>query len=793
MNILEKIRSGFTFFDGGTGTVLQKKGLAAGELPEEWNITHPEEIIDLHLSYLNAGSNIINTNTFGANILKFPVAHLEEIITAAVENALEAKRRSGREDVWIALDIGPLGKLLKPYGTLDFEEAVSVFAETVRIGADKGLDLINIETMTDSYETKAAVLAAKENCNLPVFATNVYDKNGKLMTGATPKAMVTLLEGLGVSAVGLNCSLGPMEMKSIARDICETASVPVIVKPNAGLPETVDGKTVYNVSPSDFAAEMAEIADCGAVILGGCCGTDPDYIKALAEAVKDKKAKEITEKGTTLVSSYTHAVEIGKKPVIIGERINPTGKKLFKEALRNNDIAYILNEGFEQQDKKCHILDVNVGLPEIDEKKMLTDVVCELQAVIDLPLQIDTSDIDAMESAMRRYNGKPMINSVNGKAESMEKIFPLVKKYGGVVVGLTLDENGIPETAEGRVAVAEKIYAEAEKYGIGKKDIIIDPLTLTVSTGADNAKITLDAVRGIKALGGNTVLGVSNISFGLPERQNINSVFYTLALEAGLDAAIINPKSDDMMKAYYSFCALMGYDENFIDYIEFASAAKKEETVAVKEESDEAKLKSAVIKGVGEKAAESAKKLLEKTEATQLIDAILIPALDEVGRDFESNKIFLPQLLMSADAAGKAFEVIKAKMAENGGNSAKKGTVVIATVKGDIHDIGKNIVKVILENYGFDVIDLGKDVAPETIAETVVGNDIKLCGLSALMTSTVPAMEETIKLLKEKAPFCRTVVGGAVLTQEYADMIGADCYAKDAMETVRYAEEIFSE
>ena len=793
MNILEKIRSGFTFFDGGTGTVLQKKGLAAGELPEEWNITHREEIIDLHLSYLNAGSNIINTNTFGANILKFPVAHLEEIITAAVENALEAKRRSGREDVWIALDIGPLGKLLKPYGTLDFEEAVSVFAETVRIGADKGVDLINIETMTDSYETKAAVLAAKENCNLPVFATNVYDKNGKLMTGAAPKAMVALLEGLGVSAVGLNCSLGPMEMKSIARDICETASVPVIVKPNAGLPETVDGKTVYNVSPSDFAAEMAEIADCGAVILGGCCGTDPDYIKALAEAVKDKKAKEITEKGTTLVSSYTHAVEIGKKPVIIGERINPTGKKLFKEALRNNDIAYILNEGFEQQDKKCHILDVNVGLPEIDEKKMLTDVVCELQAVIDLPLQIDTSDIDAMESAMRRYNGKPMINSVNGKAESMEKIFPLVKKYGGVVVGLTLDENGIPETAKGRVAVAEKIYAEAEKYGIGKKDIIIDPLTLTVSTGADNAKITLDAVRGIKALGGNTVLGVSNISFGLPERQNINSVFYTLALEAGLDAAIINPKSDDMMKAYYSFCALMGYDENFIDYIEFASATKKEEAVAVKEESDEAKLKSAVIKGVGEKAAESAKKLLEKTEATQLIDAILIPALDEVGRDFESNKIFLPQLLMSADAAGKAFEVIKAKMAENGGNSAKKGTVVIATVKGDIHDIGKNIVKVILENYGFDVIDLGKDVAPETIAETVVGNDIKLCGLSALMTSTVPAMEETIKLLKEKAPSCRTVVGGAVLTQEYADMIGADCYAKDAMETVRYAEEIFSE
>lgn len=791
MTILEKIRSGFTCFDGGTGTVLQKKGLAAGEKPEEWNITHREEIIDLHLSYINAGSNIINTNTFGANILKFEKNHLESIIEAAVENALEAKRRSGREDVFIALDIGPSGKLLKPFGTLDFEDAVSVFAETVKIGASKGVDLINIETMTDSYETKAAVLAAKENCSLPVFASNVYDANGKLMTGADAKTMVSILEGLGVSALGLNCSLGPREMKEIAKEICRYASVPVIVKPNAGLPETVGGQTVYNVSPEDFASEMAEIAENGASVLGGCCGTDPDYIKALVRKIKDVKTPEITEKNLTLVSSYSQTVEIGGKPVIIGERINPTGKKLFKEALRNNDIDYILDEAFSQQEKKCHILDVNVGLPEIDEKAMLTEVVSEIQSVISLPLQIDTSDIGAMESAMRRYNGKPMINSVNGKKESMDSIFPLVKKYGGVLVGLTLDENGIPDTAEGRIRIAEKIYDEAEKYGIGKKDIIIDPLTLTVSTGADNAKITLDAVRGIRALGGKTVLGVSNISFGLPERQSINSVFYTLALEAGLDAAIINPKSDDMMKAYYSFCALMGYDENFIDYIEFASDTKTAETVSVKDESDDVALKNAVIRGVGDRAGESAERLLAVCKPTDVIDRILIPALDEVGRDFESNKIFLPQLLMSADAAGCAFEVIKKKMAENGGNSAKKGAVVIATVKGDIHDIGKNIVKVILENYGFEVIDLGKDVAPETIAETVVQKDIKLCGLSALMTSTVPAMEETIKLLREKAPDCRTVVGGAVLTQEYADMIGASCYAKDAMETVRFAEEIF--
>ena len=791
MTILEKIKNGFTYFDGGTGTVLQKKGLVAGELPEEWNLTHPEEIVQLHLDYINAGSHIINTNTFGANILKFSKEKLEQIITAAVENALEAKRRSGREDVWIALDIGPSGKLLKPYGTLDFEDAVSVFAETVRIGSEKGVDLINVETMTDSYETKAAVLAAKENCDLPVFATNVYDAKGKLMTGANAQAMVAMLEGLGVSALGLNCSLGPCEMKEIARDICKNASVPVIVKPNAGLPETVNGETVYNVLPEDFAREMAEIAEDGAVILGGCCGTTPDYIKALVKATESVEAKEIADKNLTVVSSYTHAVEIGGKPVIIGERINPTGKKLFKEALRNHDIDYILNEGFAQQEKNCHILDVNVGLPEINEKELLTQVVEQLQAVINLPLQIDTSDIDAMESAMRRYNGKPMINSVNGKAESMEKIFPLIKKYGGVLVGLTLDENGIPGTAEGRIAVAEKIYAEAEKYGIMKKDIVIDPLTLTVSTGRDNAVITLDAVRGIKELGGKTVLGVSNISFGLPERQNINSVFYTLALEAGLDCAIINPKSDDMMKSYYSFCALKGYDENFIDYIGFASDVKTQIVETEKNENDSDALKTAVLKGMGEKASAAAEKLLAEMSPSQLIDNILIPALNEVGKDFENNRIFLPQLLMSAEAAGRAFDVIKKVIAVKGESAVKKGTVVIATVKGDIHDIGKNIVKVILENYGFEVVDLGKDVPPEVIAETVVSNNIKLCGLSALMTSTVPAMEETIKLLAQKAPDCRTVVGGAVLTQEYADMIGASCYAKDAMETVRYAEEIF--
>lgn len=791
MTILEKIRNGFTYFDGGTGTVLQQKGLKAGELPEEWNITHSEDVIDLHLSYINAGVHIINANTFGANILKFDRIRLEEIISAAAENALEAKRRSSRDDVYIALDIGPSGKLLKPYGGVDFEDAVSIFAETVKIGANKGFDLINIETMTDSYETKAAVLAAKENSSLPVFVSNVYDVHGKMMTGANPQAMTALLEGLGVDAFGLNCSLGPKEMKNIVKTLCEHASVPVIVNPNAGLPRTENGYAVFDVSAEEFASEMAEIASYGAVILGGCCGTTPEYIKALVEKTKYTIPKETTEKNITLVSSYTHAVEIGKKSVIIGERINPTGKKLFKEALRNHDIDYILSEGFAQQEKKCHILDVNVGLPEIDEVQMLTEVTEALQAVIDLPLQIDTSDIIAMEKALRRYNGKAMVNSVNGKAEIMEQIFPLVKKYGGVVVGLTLDENGIPETSQGRIAVARKIYTTAEKYGIKKKDIIIDPLTLTVSTGADNAKITLDAVKGLTSSGCHTVLGVSNISFGLPERQNINSTFYTLALYEGLSAAIINPKSEDMMKAYYTYCALTGQDKNFLEYIEFASA-NEQKTAAAEKKEDTVSLKTAILKGLGDKAAKATKTLLATQQATDIIDKILIPSLDEVGKGFESGRLFLPQLLMSADAASRAFDEIKSEIKSADGETVKKGTVVLATVKGDIHDIGKNIVKVILENYGFEVVDLGKDVPEEKVADAVIKNNVKLCGLSALMTSTVPAMEETIKLLRVKAPDCKVVVGGAVLTQEYANMIGADKYAKDAMETVRYAEELFS-
>ncbi len=798
MDILTKIRSGFTFFDGGMGTLLQEKGLKAGELPEEWNLTHPDEISDIHLSYIEAGADIINSNTFGANSLKFSKDRLKSVIKASFEAASSAKKNSGREDVYIALDIGPLGKLLKPYGELDFEDAVSVFAETVKAGASLGFDLINIETMTDSYETKAAVLAAKENSDLPVFASNVYNKNGLTMTGTDIPAMTALLEGLGVAALGLNCSLGPKDMKPLVPVFYKYASVPVIICPNAGLPGTVAGKTVYDMTPYEFSAEMAEIAESGATVLGGCCGTSPLFIKEVVKKVKGVEPKKIEEKPITLVSSRSKAVEIGEDPVIIGERINPTGKKKLKEALKNFNIDYILNEGISQSEAGCHILDVNAGLPEIDEVKVLTEIVEELSAVCDLPLQIDSSNFDALESAVRRYDGKAVINSVNGKKSVMERVFPLVKKYGGVVIGLTLDDEGIPETAEGRYKIAEKIYNEAEKYGISKKNVIIDPLTMTVSAGKDNANITLDALKMIKASGGKTVLGVSNVSFGLPSRDVINSAFFTLALNEGLSAAIINPLSKDMMDAYFSFRALKGLDGNFKHYIERFSASaessgNKESAVPPEKENPEDALSDAVKKGLLGKAEKETYELLKSKEPEDIINNVLIPALDKVGEDFESNKIFLPQLLLSADAAGRAFDIIKMKMAAEGSDAPKKGTIALATVKGDIHDIGKNIVKAILENYGYNVIDLGKDVPPETIVSCVKENNLKLAGLSALMTSTVPAMEETIKLLRKEAPGCKIVVGGAVLTYDYARKIGADKYAKDAMETVRYAEEVFKE
>ena len=801
MSILQLLKTSVLRLDGGMGTLLQDAGLAPGEYPEVWNLTHPQTVCDIHKAYFDAGSHIVCANTFGANCLKFSEPELSHIIEAAVSNARRAQSEStAPQEKFVALDIGPTGRLLKPYGDLSFEDAVSIFAQTIRLGVLYGVDLILIETMNDSYETKAAVLAAKENAGLPVFVSNAYGEDGKLMTGASPAAMAAMLEGMRVDAIGANCSLGPKQLRGVIRELLRCASVPVLLKPNAGLPRSEAGKTVYDVSPEEFAGEVAELVGEGVRIAGGCCGTTPQYIACLTRKIQDAAPQPVREKEIACVSSYTHCVELGASPVLIGERINPTGKKRFKQALREKDIAYLLQEGLRQQERGVHILDVNVGLPEIDEPALLQETVCQLQAVIDLPLQIDTSDIRAMEAALRCYNGKAMINSVNGKEESMRAVFPLVQKYGGLVVALTLDENGIPATAQGRVEIAEKIIRTAAEYGIFKKDLVFDTLAMTISADAGAAQVTLQALREIRQrLGCHTSLGISNVSFGLPNRDAINSVFFTAAMENGLSAAILNPDSVPMRNAYFAFRALHGLDENCADYIAnsqaYAPAAAKTppaaKAAALQDEGSS--LRQAIIRGLKEQAAAETRLLLERAAPLDIVNGEIIPALDSVGYGFEKKTVYLPQLLMSAEAANAAFSRIKAHLSADGHAPAvKKCPFVLATVQGDIHDIGKNIVKLLLENYGFAVTDLGKDVPPEAIAEAVVRLHAPLAGLSALMTTTVPAMEETIRRLRTDAPWCKIVVGGAVLTQEYADRIGADKYARDAMETVRYADQIFT-
>ncbi|MBQ2773332.1 MAG: homocysteine S-methyltransferase family protein [Clostridia bacterium] len=793
MKFTELLKDHTVYLDGGMGTLLQEAGLAAGELPERWNLAHAAAVQEIHRAYFDAGSHVVSTNTFGANSLKFSDAELEQIVAAAVENARAAARDSiGTQQRFVALDIGPTGRMLKPLGDLDFEDAVAVFAKTVRLGVKYGVDLILIETMSDSYETKAALLAAKEESELPVLVSCAFGADGKLMTGATPAAMVAMLEGMGADAIGVNCSLGPRALRPVVEEYLRLASVPVLLKPNAGLPRVIEGKTAYDVSPADFADEVTEMLAMGVRLAGGCCGTTPRYIEALVKRSRDIKPQPVTSKDITAVSSYTHAVTFGSAPVLIGERINPTGKKRFKEALRAADIDYILNEGIAQQEKGVHVLDVNVGLPEIDEAAMLCRCVTELQAVCDLPLQLDSTDPAAIERAMRLYNGKPMVNSVNGKAESMEAIFPLVKKYGGLVVCLTLDENGIPKTAEGRLEIARRIAEKAAEYGIAAKDLIFDPLALTISSEQEAALATLQAVSAIKReLGCCTSLGISNISFGLPNRDFITAAFFTMALQRGLDAAIMNPHSAEVMKAYRSYMALTARDPNCQNYIDFAQSLTVDTTSAqpaVQAAAHTAQgLQGAIIRGLSGEAARLALEALQNTDPLALINSEIVPALDVVGQGFEKKTVFLPQLLMSAEAAKAAFEEVRKMMPA----TLNEGpAVVLATVKGDIHDIGKNIVKALLQNYGFGVIDLGKDVAPEVVVERVLADRVELVGLSALMTTTVPAMAETIKQLREKAPHCKVVVGGAVLTQEYADRIGADKYARNAMETVRYAQQI---
>lgn len=804
MNIRERLGKELLFLDGGMGTLLQAEGLAPGELPETWNIEHPEKVEAIHRRYYEAGSDVVLANTFGANVCKFHDDRytVEEVIRAGIANAKRAGEQIGKE-TYVALDMGPTGKLLKPMGDLDFDDAYEAFAETVRYGEKYGADLIHIETMSDTYEVKAAILAAKENSSLPVFVTMIFDERGKLLTGGDVPSVVAMLEGLRVDALGLNCGLGPKQMLPILNDLRRYTSLPIIVKPNAGLPKQKNGETYYDVEPDEFARIMQEVVKEGACVIGGCCGTTPEHIKKLVEECKDLPLSEIEKKHDTIVSSYGQAVILDDMPRIIGERINPTGKKKFKEALKNEDMDYILKEAITQQDKGAHILDVNVGLPDIDEVAMMEKVVKELQSVTSLPLQIDTVDGKAMERAMRIYNGKPMINSVNGKQVSMDEVFPLIRKYGGVVVGLTIDEEGIPKDAEGRVRVAGKIINEAAKYGIDKKDIVIDVLTMTISSEKDGAKVTLEALKRVREeFGVRTVLGVSNISFGLPRRPIVNSYFYAMAMQNGLTAGIINPSSEDMMKAYRSYNALMGFDENCTNYISTYAGTTETVTVqasqaaaaagnAPKAAGVEMTLKYAIERGLKEEAHHITRDLIGTREPLDIIQEELIPALNVVGEGFEKGTVFLPQLLMSADAAKIAFAVIKDVLASSGQEEEKKEKIILATVKGDIHDIGKNIVKVLLENYGFDVIDLGKDVPPEAIVEKAVEENVTLVGLSALMTTTVVSMEETIKLLREKKPDCKVMVGGAVLNQDYADMIGADFYGKDAMQSVHYAQKFF--
>ncbi len=793
--ILDRLGKELLFFDGGMGTLLQEKGLRPGELPEVWNLEHTEEIVDIHRQYFEAGSDIVLTNTFGANALKFHSSEydLEDIITAAVVSAREGAYLGVHDDrkVYVAMDIGPTGKLLKPLGDLDFETALSAFGEAAGYGEAAGANLIHIETMSDMYEMKAAVLGAKEHTSLPVFVTMIFDEKGKLLTGGDVAAAVSMLEGLRVDALGINCGLGPEQMLPILEDVMRYTSLPVIVKPNAGLPVQRDGHTVYDVEPEEFAASMQRIVEMGACVVGGCCGTTPDHIRQMTRLCRGMEAKAPVRKKETIVSSYGQAVILGDKPVIIGERINPTGKKKFRQALKDHDMEYILKEAVTQQERGAHILDVNVGLPDIDETAMMRDVVGELQSITSLPLQIDTVDPEAMEAAMRMYNGKPMINSVNGKQESMAQVFPLVKKYGGVVVGLTLDEAGIPSDAEGRARIAGKIIKEAARYGIEPKDIVIDVLAMTISSDPEGARTTLEALRLVRErYGVRTVLGVSNISFGLPGRAVINANFYTMAMQSGLTAGIINPSSPEMMKSYYAYCALMGFDSNCEDYIrEYGSAGP--EISAPTGGQPALTLKEAIEKGLKEDASAITKELVKEQAPLAIIDSELIPALDQVGKGFEKGTVFLPQLLMSADAAKNAFAVLRDKLEESGAAAEKKEKIILATVKGDIHDIGKNIVKVLLENYSFDVIDMGKDVPPEDIVQKALDEDVRLVGLSALMTTTVGSMEETIRQLRAAKPDCRVMVGGAVLNQEYADMIGADFYGKDAMQSVYYAQSLF--
>ncbi|APH23625.1 5-methyltetrahydrofolate--homocysteine S-methyltransferase [Clostridium botulinum] len=789
MNIKDYIKENILIFDGAMGTMLQKLGLKISDLPEELNILEPEKIINIHRKYIEAGAKVITTNTFGANEIKLKQSEfsLESIIDKAIGNV---KKAGENKEILIALDIGPIGQLLEPMGTLKFEEAYEIFKRQIVQGQKSGADIILIETMTDLYEAKAAILAAKENTNLPVFCTMTFEKNKRTFTGCTPLSMILTLEGLGVDALGVNCSLGPNELGDIVDEIIKYSSIPIMVQPNAGLPTVKEGKTIYNIKPKEFAAFQRSIVKKGVRIVGGCCGTTDEFIREIVYSLKDVEIKNLKENNICGVCSSTKAVLIdGVK--IIGERINPTGKKLFKEALRNNDIDYILKEAIAQVESGADILDVNVGLPEIDEEETMKKVIREIQSIIDTPLQIDSNNPKVIEKALRVYNGKAIVNSVNGEEEVLDSVLPLIKKYGAAVVALTLDDKGIPKKAEERLKIAEKIVNKALEYGIRREDIFIDCLVLTASAQQSDVGETLKAVALVKEkLKVKTILGVSNISFGLPNRELINKTFLAMSLQSGLDLPILNPNNKEMINIINAYRVLNNEDKGAANYIErYTNEISNSKEVKIPK--NNLTLKEIVIKGIKEEAYSKTKELIKNRDELLIINEELIPALDEVGEKYEKGIIFLPQLIQSAETVKKAFTVIKEKLREDNSPKINKGKILMATVKGDIHDIGKNIVKVILENYGFDIIDLGKDVEAEKIVEEVKKNNIKLVGLSALMTTTVNSMKETIKILKERGMDCKVFVGGAVLNKEYAEMINADYYAKDAKEAVDIAKGFF--
>ena len=778
--------------DGGMGTMLQARGLPVGATPELVALEHPDWLREIHTAYLDAGSQIIYANTFGANREKLERTgrSVEEIVTAAVTVAKEAAAGRGL----VALDIGPCGQLLEPTGMLGFEDAVDLFAQVVRAGVKAGADLIAIETMTDLQEARAALLAAKENSNLPVLVTMTYEASGRTFLGCSPAAAALTLEGLGADAVGVNCSLGPREMPPLVEELLKWTNLPIVLKPNAGLPHP-DGSG-YDITPLEFAQSLAAQADMGVKVFGGCCGTTPEYIALLSKELEGKTVKAVPRHVPAAVCSATQAVPIDRVRVI-GERINPTGKKLMKEALRRGDVDYMLGQALAQTEAGADILDVNVGLPEIDEADMMVRTVKALQGVTDAPLQLDSTDPKVLERALRVYCGKAIVNSVNGEGASMEAILPLVKKYGAAVVGLTLDENGIPKTVQARFDIAKRILERAQEVGIRKEDVYIDCLTLTVSAEQEAASQTLEALHRVKTeLGLKTVLGVSNISFGLPARPLVNQNFLTMAMSAGLDLPIINPNVDAMMAAVRCFHLLTNVDTDAREFIAaYANASVSTSitagnTPAAAPQSTGRSLKDLVIAGLKGEAGQATRQLLETTAPMDIVDNVLIPALDQVGADFEQNRVFLPQLIQSAGAAQAAFEVIREKLSTGEGGSVSRGVVVLATVKGDIHDIGKNIVKVLLENYGYTVIDLGRDVDPAAVVEAARKYEAPLVGLSALMTTTLKSMAQTIAQLHDAGLPCKIMVGGAVLTPDYAKEISADFYARDAKESVDIAKQV---